>query len=115
MRVTQQATERPFRCAVLPYIGNSRASGWIDTGSYLDREKVYISFEAAAAMAKEIGWIAPSQRRELEAEVALLRSRIEALESEVGEADKFAEAAEYTLAKFGQRVQRKPGRKERVA
>jgi hypothetical protein len=115
MRVTQQATERPFRCAVLPYIGNSNSSGWIDTGCYLDREKVYVSFEAAAEMAKEIGWVAPSQRRELEAEVALLRSRIEALESEVGEADKFAEAAEYTLAKFGQRVQRKPGRKERVA
>jgi hypothetical protein len=115
VRLTHKAVLPPHRCAALPFIGNSNAAGWIDTGSHLEQERVYLSFQAVAEMARMIGWVAPSQRHDLEAQVASLRARVTELEAEVGEADKFAEAAEYTLAHFGQRVQRKPGRKERVA
>jgi hypothetical protein len=111
MRHVDQAVVRPFRCAVIPYLGNKNAlGGFIDTGQSLDREHVYISLEAAVELAKFIGWTGPSAVKAKDDEIVALRSRIEQLEAEVREADKFAESAEYTLARFGQKVQRKPGR-----
>lgn len=107
----------PHRCAVLPFKGNSNAAGFFDTGSDLDRQRVYVSFDAVCEMARLLGWVGPSQLREKDAQIASLQHRVDELEAEVREADKFAESAEYTLAKFGTKVQRKPGRpkKETVA
>lgn len=115
MRRVQQATQRPFRCAVIPFLGNSNASGFIDTGMFLQDEKVYISFEGAVEIAKEIRWVGPSERRELQAQNAALQARVDQLEQEIREADKLIEASKYSLEKFGSKVQSKPGRKKKEA
>jgi hypothetical protein len=100
-KVVQQAVERPFRCAILPFIGNSNASGWIDTGQRLELEKIYVSFEGAAVLGDLIGWVPKSHVRAHEQENASLKARIEQLEAELQEADKFREAVNY-LSKDGQ-------------
>lgn len=110
MRLVQHATVRPFHCAVLPQIGNSNSLGFVDSGSDLDLEHVYVSFEAIFEMARMIGWHPPAVVRQLHSDIASKDARIEQLEGEVREADKFSESAKYTLAKFGTEVQRKPGR-----
>jgi hypothetical protein len=114
VRFVGSATLAPHRCAVVPFVGNSTAKqGFIDTGSELGREgeRVYISVaEAAPVIAQAIGWSPPSKVRKLEGELAALKAENEQLKAEVKEADKFAEAAEYTLGRFGHKVQKKPGR-----
>jgi hypothetical protein len=116
MYVTDQARERPHRCAVLPYIGNSNCSGWIDTGGYLDREKVYVSFEAAAEMARLIGWVAPSQRRGLEQENTSLQARVEQLEAELEDERAVNSSIEFLGTKdFVARQKRGPKRPSKPA
>lgn len=110
MRWVDQASVRPFRCAVVPYIGNGRGNAFIDTGQDLDLEHVYISDAGAEAVARMLGWVPPGELRQARAEVEVLKLEVERLQEEVREADRFAEAAEYTLGRFGQKVQRKPGR-----
>jgi hypothetical protein len=97
VRFVDQATLPPHRCAVVPYVGNANAlSGFIDTGMELDREHVYISVaEAGTAIARAIGWSPPNVVRALEAENAQLLKRVEELEAEVAEADKFKESIDY--------------------
>lgn len=119
MRFVQHAAIRPHHCAAIPYMGNSNSQGFFDTGSELDGfdNHVYISVEAVAEMAQLMGWSHPSALDKLEREKAALQAQVDQLQAEVKEADKFAEAAEYTLGKFGAKVQKKPGRppKEKVA
>jgi hypothetical protein len=110
VRLVQQANIRPHRCAVIPFMGNSNSAGFIDTGNDLDLEHVYVSYEAVCEMAGMLGWAGPSALKQRDAQIASLQARVDQLQAEVEEADKFAEAAEYTLGKFGQKVQRKPGR-----
>lgn len=99
MRLVQQANQRPFRCAVIPFLGNSNAQGFIDTEQYLgmDDDKVYISFEGAVEVAKCIGWRGPREYKGLEDRVVELEAKIAQLEREVKEADSFADAAELRL------------------
>lgn len=111
MRLVDQAVIRPMRCAVLPYKGNTNSAGFIDTGSELDLEHVYVSFEAVVEMATMLGWSGPSAVRGLNEQIAALEAENDDLRAQVQEADRFAEAAEYTLTRFGQKVQNKPGRK----
>jgi hypothetical protein len=100
-RAVDQAVHRPNRCAVLPFLGNRNCSGFIDTNQRLDLEHVYVSFEAAYELAKFIGWSPPSHLREVQQENASLKARIEQLEAELQEADRFREAVNY-LSKDGQ-------------
>lgn len=116
MRWVQQATLRPHHCAAIPFVGNSNAKkGFFDTGQDLPGwdPHVYVSVEAVEEMARLIGW-QPAHvgqqntavLEEKDREIALLREQLE-------EADRFAEAAEYTLGRFGEKVRNKPGRKPR--
>lgn len=114
MRIVDHPAIRPHRCAVIPYLGASNASGFIDTGMDLDREHVYVSFEAVCEMAKMLGWVGPSVAKGQEARIAELEAEIDDLHAQLQEADRFAEAAEYTLGRFGSKVQNKPGRKPKT-
>jgi hypothetical protein len=109
VRFADQASIRPHRCAVLPYMGNSNASGWIDTGSKLDMDHVYVSFEAVCEMAQMLGWVGPSVLREKEAQIASLRAVVEQRDAELAEADKLIQASRYSLESFGGKVKHKPG------
>lgn len=108
MQYIEHAVARPYRCAVLPYIGNSNGAGFIDTGSEIASEHVYVSLEAAAEMARFIGWTPPSEADALKGEITALRAKLDQAEADRREADKFAESAEFTLAHFGQKIHKKP-------
>lgn len=70
MRFVTQATIRPHRCAVIPFIGSTHAKGFIDTGAEMGvgnfREHVYVSIVAVEEMARMIRWCSPAERRSLE-------------------------------------------------
>lgn len=113
MRLTQQANQSPYHCAVIPFMGNSNASGFIDTGQHLGDEKVFVSFEGAVEIAKAIGWCPPSQRKGLEAEVARLTAALDQSKADLREADKFADAIEY-IGREQLKPYKKSGRKKEV-
>lgn len=114
MRWVPQAAISPHKCAVIPFIGTSNAkAGFFDAEVDLPGwdPHVYISVEAVEMMAKEIGWEPASTRGVAEKRLVERDERIAALEHQLEEAAKYQESVEYTLGKFGAKVQRKPGRK----
>lgn len=116
MKIVQQAAIRPNRCAVIPYIGNTNAAGFIDTGMDLDLEHVYVSFEAVCEMAKMLGWSGPSVVRGLEAQLAALGAEFDQVKAELTEANRQLDAIDY-LSSAGQlKAYKKAGRpsKEKV-
>ena len=113
MRYVQHAAIAPHRCAVIPFIGNSNGRGFIDTGQDLRGwdPHVYVSVEAAEEMAKFIGWSPKTAEQAVQVKLAERDKRIAELEAELAEADRFRDAATYTLETFGSKVRHKPGRK----
>jgi hypothetical protein len=112
MRIVPKPEWAPHQCPVTMRFEDPE--GFIDTGMNFPYVDPYISVSIGGVrdMARLIGLVDPSERDKrivsLEAENAELRER-------VAEADRFAEAAEYTLQRFGAKVQRKPGRKKVAA
>jgi hypothetical protein len=96
VRIVQHPVIRPQHCAVLPYIGSSSGSGFIDTGAELPGfdNHVYVSFEAVWEMARMLGWVPPTAMEEAQRLEAELRERIAELESEVGELSQIADTVE---------------------
>lgn len=114
MRWVQQATMAPHRCAAVPFIGNSNTRrGFIDTGMDLHGwdPHVYISVDAVEQMARMVGWEPVHVSRQQAQKAHELQERITELEAQLAEAERFREAAEYTLQSFGAKVHKKPGRK----
>jgi hypothetical protein len=113
MRFVQHPAIRPHKCAVLPVMGSHNSRGFIDTGQDMrdPDSHVYISVEALELMATQYGWQPSAATAPLKAKIEALEKQISDLKAEVAEAEKFAQAAEYTLGKFGTKVQKKPGRK----
>jgi hypothetical protein len=111
MRRVQQASIAPFRCAVIPFMGNQSASGFIDTGMDLIGvdPHVYVSFEGAVEIAKEIGWVGPSVVKELEDNYSFIASRCEQLEAELAEANKHLDAIDF-IATGPMKAYKKQGR-----
>lgn len=113
MKIDQHATVRPFRCAVLPQIGNSNSLGFIDTGSDLDLEHVYVSFEAVFEMARMLGWHPPVTVRELQSELASLTAELDQVKADLAESERTITAIDFLGSKdFVKR--NKPGRKPKT-
>lgn len=113
MRLCQQANQAPFRCAVIPFMSNSNASGFIDTGQFLGDDKVFVSFEGAVEIAKTIGWQGPSARRAAEQENAALRAELDQVKADLAEAERQIEAIDFLGSKdFITRQKRGPKKKE---
>lgn len=113
--LVERAISRPNHCAVLPSLGAAHARGYFDTGVDLQGfdNRVYVSVEAVEVMARKLGWVGPETIADHDTQVADLEREVSLLRDQLRDADQFAEAAEYTLSRFGQRVQKKPGRKPR--
>lgn len=116
MRHVQQASMRPHRCSVFPNInGQNARGGFLDTGQDARADDhVYVSLVAVEEMARMIGWQHSSVSAPLEAKLKARDARIVELEGLLAEAEHFKDAAEYTMARFGAKVQSKPGRKPKV-
>lgn len=116
MRWVQHAALRPHRCAVIPYVGNHNASkGFFDTGQHLAGwdPHVYISVQAVEHLAGYLGCRAPDLT--IQAKLDAKDERIRELEEQLAEAQRFQEAAEYTMEKFGTKVRQRPGPKAKTA
>ena len=113
LRIVPHALTRPHRCAMWPQLGARHPKGYFDVGTD-DPEgwnHSYVSVEFVEQAAKQLGFASPDEVALLKDTVANHERSIESLEQEVREADRFAEAAEYTLNHFGSKVRQKPGRK----
>lgn len=108
-----EAAERsPFHCCVT----GSNEGPLIDTGNTLVGydHRVYIGMKGVDRVARFAGWTPPDERAVLEERIRELEEKVAELEEEVAEADRFRDATEYTLSKFGTRVRNKPGRKPKA-
>lgn len=107
MKWVDQAVTRPFRCAVLPYVGNGSGHMFLDTAQDLDLEHVYISDVACEAIAQALGWV---PKAESEREIDALKQRIAELEAGLAAAAEFAAHVD-GLTRAGMVVRKQPGRK----
>jgi hypothetical protein len=92
--------------------------GFIDLGqSALIDPRIYLSRQAVIDAGRMFGFPTPEEHDDLIATVEKLSRLVEDLEAQLAEADKYAEAAEYTLrATFGDdtKIRQKPGRKAKA-
>ena len=117
MRFVERCEIRPLHCAVLPQLGARHVKGYVDTGSRVGptEEQVYVSIEALEILShKFLDVVRRDELKQAQDRITDLEHKLRAAEDELREADKFAEAAEYTLGRFGQHVRNKPGRKPKA-
>jgi hypothetical protein len=112
MRWVQQPAMRPHHCAVFPQVaGSTSRRGFFDTGNdFRERDHCYVSVEAVEQLASKIGWQPQSAFASLTAKINRQDGELELLRQRLADAEKFREAAEYTLSSLGQKVRNKPGR-----
>lgn len=116
MRRVDQAVIRPNHCAAIPHLGSTHRKGYFDTGSELPGfdNHVYISVEFCEQRAVDLGWTSPQDAVALNDRIAHLERELAGVRAEIEAADRFAESARYTLERFGQKVQNKPGPKPKA-
>lgn len=88
--------------------------GFIDTyltPALAGDNRIIVSVTWVEECASKLGWLSPADAADLRGELDAARERVSEVEGELQEADRFAEAAEYTLRHIGEKVRRKPGRK----
>lgn len=104
MDIVERPVHLPGHC--IATLTSEDPKGFVDTGltPALIDPRVYVSVSWIEECARKLGFVDGDTHDDA------LR-RIADLETEVREADEFAQAAEYTLGRFGERVRRKPGRK----
>lgn len=118
MRWVQQASIRPHRCSVIPFVGNTNAvKGFFDTGvDARELDRVYVSVQAVEEMARRIGWTPAHESRSLQGDLDAERERTAELEAEL-ESVREQLGAVQVLKAAGYSAARKPGRppKQKVA
>lgn len=119
MRYVERLHIRPMHCLAIPFLGANHPKGYVDFGVELTGfdNHVAISVEAMQQAARDVpqcGLVSKEFLTLALAESKALKRENEDLKEQLAEADKFAEAAEWTLRHFDTRVQQKPGRKPAV-
>ena len=114
MRVVDQAVTRPFRCAVVPFVGNGSGSVFVDTGQDLDLEHVYVSDPGLEELVQTRFGVSLqsllSEPARLRAEVADLEQRLAQSEAERALLQEFKDSVGI-LAPHGYGAKKLPGRK----
>jgi hypothetical protein len=111
MRIVDRPYAKPMRCAALPYIGQTAAVRWVDTGSHLDGpdDHVYLSEPAVTEAARMFGWQPPGEIRSRDNEIARLRSALAAMTNERDELQQAWRAID-VIESRDFTTRRKPGR-----
>jgi hypothetical protein len=110
VRLTDKPYFTPFRCAAIPYVGQTHENTrWIDTGEELDREHIYLSEHAIREACKLLGWASPEEHVALQHHAAELAGRVAELEDQLTEAERFADAIDVIESKQF-RARKKTGR-----
>jgi hypothetical protein len=102
--IVPRPEQQPGHC--IATLKSEDPEGFLDTGlvpAVVD-PRVYVSVSWLKECAVKLGYVPAEDLEQANRRIALLLEQ-------VAEADKFAEAAEYTLGRFGQQVRNKPGRK----
>jgi hypothetical protein len=116
LQIVPEATMPPGCCIVT----QSTTGPFIDTGltpAVLD-PRVYVSKQAIVDMGRLFGIPTPEDVERLVADVERMTTQLVDLRAQLAEADRYADAAEYTLkATFGDdtKIKNKPGRKPKVS
>lgn len=100
-------------------VTQSEQGPFIDTGltPALVDPRIYVSRQAVIDMGRMFGLPTPHEYEGMVRALDTLTTHVEQLKGELEEADRYADAAEYTLkATFGDdtRIKNKPGRKPKV-
>lgn len=96
-------------CTAVPFVAKDD-EGFFDLE--IDNQwadPVYISATAVKEMARKLGWLSPSNREDLVNDLEQRDLRIQELEDELAEADRFQQNID-GLTKTGFMVKRAPGR-----
>lgn len=113
MQLVDRPTVPPGHCIV--NLSHEDHGGYVDIGPrQLVDPRVYVSRQAVIDMGRLFRFPTPEEHEEAVAAIESLTKKAEHLAQELAEADKYAEAAEYTLkATFGDdtKIRQKPGRK----
>lgn len=113
MRLTDKPHHSPYRCAAVPFIGQtSENARWVDTGAELDREHVYLSDHAVREAMKVLGFPAPEEHDALSHQATRLSARVIELEAKLTEQQSYIDSID-VLASAGFRARKKPGRPKR--
>lgn len=118
MQIVSRPEVHPGHCIV--NFSSEDPGGFIDTQSTpgLVDPRIYVSRQAVIDMGRLFGFLPPAEVDALADAVEAQAKEIDALKDQLAEADRYAEAAEYTLkATFGQetKIRHKPGRKAKEA
>jgi hypothetical protein len=109
MRLVQNAVRLPHRCAVVPFIGQNHAEGFIDTECDLDGLRVYISVVAFRDIAKLLRYVPASAVVAAEDRVAALQAELAQARAELAQAELHLDAVDL-LESRGFTARKKPGR-----
>jgi hypothetical protein len=110
MRIVDKPAFTPFRCAAVPFIGQTHPdTRWIDCAVELDREHVYLSDHAVRKAMRCLGWATPEEHGALQRQTAELASRVVELEEQLTEASRELDAV-YILKSKNWSPAKKPGR-----
>jgi hypothetical protein len=114
MHLVDRPTLLPGHCIV--NLSSEDPGGFIDTLNTVPviDPRVYVSRQAVIDMGRMFGFPDPAEVDELRRANKELASMVEDLKAQLAEADRYAEAAEYTLtATFGDKtkIRHKPGRR----
>jgi hypothetical protein len=118
VRFTKELLKLPHHCIYFPQIGSGHDQGFIvpngDFDAWDSRLQPAVSVVALQQIAEQIPEAGLAKRDDLTlalAENENLKRELEDLKTQLAEADKFADAAEWTLNHFNTQVKQKPGRK----
>lgn len=113
MYLVDRPTLVPGHCIVNPGCSED-PRGFIDMGFEVEeiQPRIYVSAQAVIDMGRLFDFPSPEEHVELAERLAKAEDALEDVQAQLAEADRYAEAAEYTLkATFGaeQKIKNKPG------
>lgn len=118
MQLVDRPVMEPGHCIV--NLSHEDTGGFVDTCLSVPTvdPRIYVSRQAVIDMGRLFGFMDPIEADVLSDALETATKRIDHLEGQLAEADRYAEAAEYTLkASFGNdtKIRNKPGRKPQGA
>lgn len=114
MQIVERPELAPGHCII--NLSSEDTGGFIDTGltpACVD-PRIYLSRQGVIDAGRAFGFPSPDEAQALSEALEAAQRRVDDLEDQLAEADRYAEAAEYTLsATFGDKtkIRNKPGRK----
>jgi hypothetical protein len=99
LRLVDRPALFPGKCAVLPNVRANDPGGFIDSGSELDGQRIYVSVRAVKEMAALVGFVHPAQIRALQERADRLEAERDLLQERLDESEAVVEAVNIVKAR----------------